>query len=73
LAARQGRSDFWGKIIMRAILAGLTLALTVGAGAQAQQIDDPQANVVEALVVSGKLPGPARRSERESGRPVSRA
>jgi hypothetical protein len=44
---------------MRAILAGLTLALTVGAGAQAQQIDDPQANVVEALVVSGKLPGPA--------------
>ena len=47
---------------MRAFLTGLMLAgITVGgqAQAQAQAIDDPQANVVEALVVSAKLPGPA--------------
>ena len=49
---------------MRAILTGLMLATTViGCEAQAQTqtqaIDDPQANVVEALVVSAKLPGPA--------------
>ena len=44
---------------MRSTLIGLTLALGVAAGAQAQQIDDPQANVVEALVVSARLPGPA--------------
>jgi hypothetical protein len=34
-------------------------ALTVATGASAQVIDDRQANVVEALVVSAKLPGPA--------------
>lgn len=45
---------------MRAILTGLMLAATAMAGAaRAQAIDDPQANVVEALVVSAKLPGPA--------------
>lgn len=45
---------------MRLILAGLALALTAAASdASAQVIDDPQANVVEALVVSAKLPGPA--------------
>jgi hypothetical protein len=31
----------------------------MGASAHAQVIDDPEANVVEALVVSAKLPGPA--------------
>lgn len=41
-------------------LAGLVLAaVAVAGGANAQVIDDPQANVVEALVVSAKLPGPA--------------
>ena len=41
-------------------LAGLALAAAaVASGAGAQVIDDPQANVVEALVVSAKLPGPA--------------
>jgi hypothetical protein len=44
---------------MRSTLAGLALALGVVTGVQAQEIDDPQANVVEALVVSAKLPGPA--------------
>lgn len=48
---------------MRSMLAGLALVLTVASGASAQvasdPIDDPQANVVEALVVSAKLPGPA--------------
>ncbi|PIC01446.1 TraB/GumN family protein [Caulobacter sp. X] len=45
---------------MRKILAGLMLAATaLGGAARAQAIDDPQANVVEALVVSAKLPGPA--------------
>jgi len=34
-------------------------AAVVGSSAHAQAIDDPQANVVEALVVSAKLPGPA--------------
>jgi hypothetical protein len=40
----------------------ISLALACAAlatGAQAQVIDDPQANVVEELVVSAKLPGPA--------------
>lgn len=42
-------------------LAGLALAAAavMAGGARAQVIDDPQANVVEALVVSAKLPGPA--------------
>jgi len=42
-------------------LTGLALAAAavVAGGARAQVIDDPQANVVEALVVSAKLPGPA--------------
>ncbi|MET3663496.1 TraB/GumN family protein [Caulobacter sp. 1776] len=48
---------------MRSILTGLALALAAATGAHAQAvsplIDDPQANVVEALVVSAKLPGPA--------------
>jgi hypothetical protein len=48
---------------MRSTLTGLALALAgalgVATGALAQAIDDPQANVVEALVVSAKLPGPA--------------
>ena len=45
---------------MRAILTGLMLTATaLGGAARAQAIDDPQANVVEALVVSAKLPGPA--------------
>lgn len=45
---------------MRTILAGLALTLSIGAtGAGAQALDDPEANVVEALVVSAKLPGPA--------------
>lgn len=44
---------------MRSTLAGLTLALVLAGGAHAQAIDDPQANVVDALVVNAKLPGPA--------------
>jgi hypothetical protein len=44
---------------MRSILTGLAWALAAATGAGAQVIDDPQANVVEALVVSAKLPGPA--------------
>lgn len=45
---------------MRKILTGLVLgAMAMGGAARAQAIDDPQANVVEALVVSAKLPGPA--------------
>lgn len=45
---------------MRTILIGFALAAaTMGGAARAQVIDDPQANVVEALVVSAKLPGPA--------------
>lgn len=48
---------------MRSILAGQILVfgvLAFATGASAQEvIDDPQANVVEALVVSAKLPGPA--------------
>ena len=45
---------------MRKIPMGLALgALAMGGVARAQVIDDPQANVVEALVVSAKLPGPA--------------
>jgi hypothetical protein len=44
---------------MRSTLAGLTFALAAATAVQAQEIDDPQANVVEALVVSAKLPGPA--------------
>lgn len=43
---------------MRSILAVLALAFASSASAQ-EAIDDPQANVVEALVVSAKLPGPA--------------
>lgn len=43
---------------MRLILAALALAAATDASAQ-EAIDDPQANVVEALVVSAKLPGPA--------------
>jgi hypothetical protein len=43
---------------MRLTLAALTLTFATGASAQ-EAIDDPQANVVEALVVSAKLPGPA--------------
>lgn len=45
---------------MRSKLAGLALALTaLATGVRAQVIDDPEANVVDALVVSAKLPGPA--------------
>lgn len=44
---------------MRSTLAALALGLFAAGGASAQVIDDPQANVVEALVVSAKLPGPA--------------
>lgn len=48
---------------MRSILTGLALALAAATGAAAQTtsgaIDDPQANVVEALVVSARSPGPA--------------
>lgn len=48
---------------MRSTLTGLALALAAASGASAQvagaAIDDPQANVVEELVVSAKLPGPA--------------
>nr|WP_295112690.1 TraB/GumN family protein [uncultured Caulobacter sp.] len=46
---------------MRFVLAVLALTFVTGAQAQAaaQAIDDPQANVVEELVVSAKLPGPA--------------
>ncbi len=45
---------------MRTMLTGLALAaMTASGAARAQVIDDPQANVVEALVVSAKLPGPA--------------
>lgn len=44
---------------MRSTPAGLVLALTLVGGVHAQEVDDPQANVVEALVVSAKLPGPA--------------
>jgi len=40
------------------ILAALT-ALAAASGACAQVIDDPEANVVESLVVQAKLPGPA--------------
>lgn len=42
---------------MRSLLTVLALAFATGASAQV--IDDPQANVVEELVVSAKLPGPA--------------
>lgn len=45
---------------MRKILMGLVMgAAALGSEARAQAIDDPQANVVEALVASAKLPGPA--------------
>lgn len=44
---------------MRAIWAALAMSLTVAGGAAAQVMDDPEANLVEALVVSAKLPGPA--------------
>lgn len=44
---------------MRAIAAALAISLTIAGGAAAQVIDDPEATVVEALVVSAKLPGPA--------------
>ena len=44
---------------MRAIAAALAISLTIAGGAVAQVIDDPEATVVEALVVSAKLPGPA--------------
>lgn len=46
---------------MTAVVAGLASAWSLAANAQAvdPRIDDPQANVVEALVVSAKLPGPA--------------
>lgn len=37
----------------------LALALANGAAAKAQAVDDPEAVVVEALVVNAKLPGPA--------------
>jgi hypothetical protein len=42
---------------MRSTLAGLALAMTAFAtGARSQVIDDPQANVVEALVVTPSCP-----------------
>ncbi|WP_297511150.1 TraB/GumN family protein [uncultured Caulobacter sp.] len=44
---------------MRVTLTALGLVLALAGAARAQAIDDPQANVVEALVVSAKLPGPA--------------
>lgn len=44
---------------MRAIAAAFAISLTIAGGARAQVIDDPEATVVEALVVSAKLPGPA--------------
>jgi hypothetical protein len=44
---------------MRVLLAALAVSLTIAGGATAQVIDDPEATVVEALVVSAKLPGPA--------------
>lgn len=45
---------------MRMILAGLAMAAAIATGdARAQALDDPEATVVEALVVSAKLPGPA--------------
>jgi hypothetical protein len=43
-----------------ALIAALALApLAAHAPAHAQVIDDPEANLVEALVVNAKLPGPA--------------
>ena len=50
--------------VLRSLRAGFaTLALTTASAAHAQTappvLDDPEANVVEALVVSAKLPGPA--------------
>lgn len=44
---------------MRVLLAALAVGLAIDSGAAAQVIDDPEATVVEALVVSAKLPGPA--------------
>jgi hypothetical protein len=44
---------------MRTIGAALAVSLMIAGGAAAQVIDDPEATVVEALVVSAKLPGPA--------------
>ncbi|ATC32930.1 TraB/GumN family protein [Caulobacter vibrioides] len=44
---------------MRVLSAALAMGLAVAGGAAAQVIDDPEATVVEALVVSAKLPGPA--------------
>ena len=45
----------------RRMLCGLALtaALAAATSASAQVIDDPEANVVDALVVNAKLPGPA--------------
>ncbi|EJL33915.1 hypothetical protein PMI01_01870 [Caulobacter sp. AP07] len=42
-----------------ALLGFALLALATAAPARAQVIDDPEANVVDELVVSAKLPGPA--------------
>jgi len=44
---------------MRAIVMGLALAAAIGSLANAQAIDDPEANVVDALVISARQPGPA--------------
>lgn len=44
---------------MRAIVMGLALAAAIGSLASAQAIDDPEANVVDALVISARQPGPA--------------
>jgi len=43
----------------RSALTTLALAALAATAAQAQVIDDPEATVVEALVVNARLPGPA--------------
>jgi len=43
----------------RSALLSLTFAALAATTAQAQVIDDPEATVVDALVVNAKLPGPA--------------
>lgn len=44
---------------MRPIAAALAISLVIAGGVRAQVIEDPEATVVEALVVSAKLRGPA--------------